>query len=183
MSTGTTPLRAPQRVSNCGCNRDCTGKDGACRLRYESVRFVRDGVSRLREPSACIVCASRLTCMWYGQYVLICLVSLFICLPRPMLRHLPQRPVVSMGARRASCAIVRRYAMYGIKLKTHKSSVHERPCSCVACTCEIDKGAFMYRRYTEMQRRTIMYGRLVSKVSSSLPSPVSPRVFPFCSAV
>ena len=45
-----------------------------------------------------------------------------------------------MGARRASCAIVRRCAMYGIELKVYTPFVNEGwLCSCVACTCEIDK--------------------------------------------
>ena len=67
-------MRAPQLVSNYGCNRDRTGGDRVGRLRCESVRFVRDGGSRLREPGAYAVCASRLTCVRYVRYVRMCLV-------------------------------------------------------------------------------------------------------------
>ena len=40
-------------------------------------------------------------------------------------------------------------AMYG-ELKGYTSFVHGRSCSRVACTCEIDKGPFIYGCYTRM---------------------------------
>ena len=136
------------------------------------------------------VCALRLTCVRYSRYVLMCLVSLFICLRRPVLRHLRRNSIVSMSARRASWVIVCRCAMCGIEFKVYTSFVHERSCLCVACTCEIDKGPFIYRRYARVYGRVIMHGRLICKVlvngvheMSGLPSPVALRVIPLWSEV
>ena len=57
---------------------------------------------------------------------------------------------MSMGARQAGCAIVRRCAMYGIELKVYTSFAYERSCSCIVCMCELDKGSFIYGRYASM---------------------------------
>ena len=81
---------------------------------------------------ACTVCASGLTCVRFGRYMLMRLVSPFIFLCRLVLQHLRRSFIMFMGARRASCAIVRRCAMYGIELETCTSFVHEWSCSCGA---------------------------------------------------
>ena len=94
----------------------------------------------------CDLCEpARLTCLQFGRYVLMGLVLLFMCLHRSILRHLRRSPIVSMGARRASCAIVRRCAMGGIELDVYTSFVQEQWCPCVAFTRESDKGPFIYR--------------------------------------
>ena len=57
---------------------------------------------------------------------------------------------MSMGARQAGCAIVRRCAMYGIELKVYTSFAYERSSSCIVCMCELDKGSFIYGRYASV---------------------------------
>ena len=119
------------------------------RLRCDSVWFVRDG-ARVFGDLVHVPCVCRTLRVRYDLYVLMCLVSILICLRRSVRRHLRWSPLLHMGARRASCAIVHRCAMYGIELKVYTSFVHERSCSCVACTCKIDKGPFVCGRYARM---------------------------------
>ena len=109
-------MRAPQYVSNYGCNRDRMDEDEADRLRCESARSVLYG----RYVVACLV-------VRYDRYVLMCLVSPFVCLRWPELCHPRRSLIVSMGARRRVVPVCADVLCTALNPKfTHRSYMNNR---------------------------------------------------------